>query len=107
MKHFVFKYPIQLSVGWALFILVLCSMPGRFIPSMHWLDLIAFDKVVHASVFFILTVLLILSAFRCGLVFRSTIALVFLAVCYGVVLEVMQATLFSGRSLEVLDVVAN
>ena len=82
-------------------------MPGRFIPSVSWLELLSFDKWVHASIFFILLSLLILGV-KMDQQSNSLIILFFvLSVAYGGLLEIMQATLFSQRSADVLDFIAN
>ena len=39
-----------LSIGWALFILALCSIPGHSVPD---LTLFTFDKLGHFGIFFI------------------------------------------------------
>ncbi|MBK7311155.1 MAG: VanZ family protein [Sphingobacteriaceae bacterium] len=54
MKKIILKYSLSLSVIWALIILGLCSMPGQHIPSFNFLEMLAFDKWVHAGMFFVL-----------------------------------------------------
>lgn len=39
-----------LSIGWALFILALCSVPGTSVPNF---TLFSFDKIGHFGMFFI------------------------------------------------------
>lgn len=82
-------------------------MPGRFVPSTSWFELISFDKWVHASIFFIL----------CGLGFLTQIkynrpryllpVITALAVMYGATIEWMQANWFSERSADWYDFYAN
>ena len=45
------NHSYKLTVTWALLIFGLCAMPGRFIPSVSWLELLSFDKWVHAGIF--------------------------------------------------------
>ena len=107
IKIFLKNNAYKLAFTWALIILGLCSMPGRFIPSVSWLELLNFDKWVHASIFFILLSLLILGV-KMHQQSNSLIILFFvLSVAYGGLLEIMQATLFSQRSADVLDFIAN
>lgn len=96
---------------WALFILVLCGIPGRDLPHSSFLELLNFDKFVHASLFFVL----ILFTVR-GFILQSEYANLkhyakwiggILCVTYGGLLEVMQGTLFEDRSADVLDFIAN
>ncbi len=89
---------------WAFFIALLCGMPGKSIPHISWLELLSFDKFVHASLFFVL-IILIKKADK-GSLKRL---LVFTAVCiaYGGLLELMQAFWFTERSADWMDFTAN
>jgi len=107
LKKFFYKNCLVLSVIWAFIILALCSTPGQFIPSVSWLEMLSFDKWVHASMFFVLCSLLFIvsikkqqSALIVGIYFIS-------CVLYGGLLEVMQAKCFSNRSADWQDFVAN
>ena len=96
---------------WALFILVLCGMPGRDIPHISSLELMNFDKFVHAALFLVLMLLTIR-----GFVLQTTflkiqqhpkmIAFVF-CVVYGASLEIMQGLVFEQRNADVYDFIAN
>ena len=80
-------------------------MPGKAIPKISWLELLSFDKFVHAGIFFVEQIL-----FMRALQFRFTsykwLALVF-CVGYGGALEVMQSYVFSERGGDVYDFIAN
>lgn len=96
---------------WTLVILGLCSMPGRSIPHISWLELLSFDKFVHASIFFILVVLY-LKGFSQQTMYpflqkHKTLIVVPACILYGGALEIMQATLFSERSADLYDFIAN
>jgi VanZ family protein len=100
------------SISWAIVILILSGINGKYIRKIHfqWFPIPKFtDKVVHFSMYFIFTALLILSLIeiypnkKFKILFISSI----IAFCYGVLMEVLQKFLFIGRSAEVLDVVAN
>lgn len=107
----VFKYVYRhsgfLSLIWAFVIFILCATPGQFIPSVSWLELLSFDKLVHASVFFILCFFLLVY----GVKTKQSLAVICLyfliTVVYGGLLEIMQAKFFSNRSADVLDFIAN
>ena len=99
------------AVIWALFILLLCSFPGDAIPVVNWLEYISFDKLVHASIFFIQQILLmrgflLQKNFR---VLRQQYILITLSLCvgYGASLEIMQRYFFLSRSGDIADFVAN
>ncbi|MCU0360389.1 MAG: VanZ family protein [Bacteroidia bacterium] len=107
ISSFIFRHTTFLLVFWILFIFLLCATPGQFIPTSHWLELLSVDKWVHAGIFFVLTILFFLFAFKRnqqeGFLYVYTV----LGVFYGVGLEVMQARWFSNRSFDYLDMVAN
>jgi len=107
LQTFVFKYSVILAICWALIIFILCATPGQYIPSADWLELLSFDKFVHASMFFILTLLLFSTAIKYNRPQITFVLYFFLAVCYGASLELMQAYWFSNRSADWKDMVAN
>lgn len=107
IKQIIYNYCGLLSVLWAILIFVLCATPGQYLPSEKWLELIAFDKFVHATIFFILLSLAFLKAFKhnqSSFVFVMSFIFVFF---YGVILEFMQANYFSNRSADFYDIAAN
>ncbi|MEI8137257.1 MAG: VanZ family protein [Bacteroidota bacterium] len=82
-------------------------MPGQYIPSANWLELLSFDKWVHAAMFFILCSLLFLVVIKYNQAnYRMFIYFLFSA-SYGGLLEVMQANCFTNRSADWQDFVAN
>ena len=107
VKTLLKKHSYKLAVLWALVIFGLCSMPGRFIPSVSWLELLSFDKWVHASVFFILVSLLGISVVSHQQTKNLFYFYFILSVMYGGLLEIMQAKVFSERSADWYDMIAN
>ncbi len=107
IRKLITHHPYKLTFIWALIIFGLCSMPGRFIPSPSWLELLSFDKWVHAGIFFVLVSLACAGIFLHQhpgyFVFVYGVA----AIIYGGLLEVMQAKVFSERSADWQDFVAN
>lgn len=89
---------------WTLIIFGLCSMPGKAIPKISWLELLSFDKLVHAGIFFIEQVLFmrVLQPYKWG----KWAALLF-CLGYGAALELMQSYVFSERGGDVFDFIAN
>jgi hypothetical protein len=107
MKNYIYTYSFTFCLIWAAVIFALCATPGQYIPSANWLELLSFDKFVHASIFFILTTLGLLSLVKNQ---RSQTRIVFfflVCVSYGALLELMQAYCFSNRSADWKDMVAN
>lgn len=107
MKQFVFKYAKTLSVIWALIILVLCSMPGQYVPSVSLLEMLSFDKWVHAVMFFVLCALIFIHVKKQTEEKKKVILFLTIAILYGCSLEIMQGTLFSNRSADWNDIIAN
>ena len=99
--------PFLLAGGWAIFILILSTVGiGVNLPASWW-DIIGWDKLAHAIVYFVLTYWLIK-----GFQIRNTLAKAFLyaailASSYGVLMEIVQKTFFTNRYFEVLDIIAN
>lgn len=104
MKYFL------LPLIWALFILGACAMPGKDIPHISFLEILQFDKWVHAGIFFVLALLLMRGMkFTYVRAAHITAILFALAICipYGGLLEIMQGTLFVDRSADLYDFIAN
>ena len=107
LKKFIYTHAVPLSACWALVILALCAIPGRYIPETGWMALLSVDKLAHAALFFVQGILVILSALIRYLPRSVLKASFFLGICYGILLEVMQGAVFSERSMEWQDMVAN
>lgn len=86
-------------------------MPGKAIPKINWLELLSFDKFVHASIFFTEEVLFIYALIRLPdeTFFRKNYKWLSVLICiaYGGMLELMQFYIFSQRSGDWLDFIAN
>ena len=108
MIKLLLKYSLLAAISWTIIIFVLCCTPGKYVPTAHWLELLSFDKFVHASIFFILTCLWLLVGFKINKLSVSfMIFIIITCIAYGGLLEVMQATVFSQRSGDWLDFIAN
>ena len=108
MTHYILKKSLWFSIIWTLVIFILCCTPGKYIPTSNWLELLSFDKFVHASIFFVLCTLwfsFIISKKKINSKYIGTILIG--CVGYGGLLEIMQATIFSQRSGDWLDFIAN
>lgn len=96
---------------WALVILILCGIPGKDLPHSDFLDLLNFDKLVHAGIFFML-MMLVMHGFKKQTSFprmqQHAGAFAFgFSVAYGGLMEVMQDLLFEDRSPDINDFIAN
>ena len=108
MLKLLSKYSFIAALSWTVIIFILCCTPGRFIPTTSWLELLSFDKFVHASIFFGLSCLwLVYVYYHFKLTTLSISLTIFLCIAYGGSLEIMQVTIFSQRSGDWLDFIAN
>jgi len=107
MVNFIYRYSTLFLVSWILIIFLLCSIPGQFIPTANWMDLLSLDKLVHAGIFFILCILFFLFAFKRRQKWPYLIVYTVLSMLYGISLEWMQANWFSQRSFDYFDMLAN
>lgn len=92
---------------WALFIAFLCGLPGKDIPHISFLELLSFDKFVHASVFFVLVVLIHNAARKTPNRRNALVYALCLSIPYGGVLEILQQELFEDRTADLFDFIAN
>lgn len=107
MTRSFLKYQLW-ALLWALVILYLSGTPGSNIPRF---DFKLSDKIVHAVMYG----LLVLALLRASIPLvnkqsprsRVVIICIGIAILYGILMEVLQATLFIGRSFDVADIVAN
>jgi VanZ family protein len=103
----IHKNAYLFALLWAIVIFILCATPGQYIPSANWLELLSFDKFVHAGMFFILASLLFVAVVSHNQSRATIFIYLFACIVYGIFLEIMQATCFSNRSADWKDVVAN
>lgn len=99
------------SFIWALFILIICGIPGKQLPQQDFWQWIKFDKVIHIGVFSLQGLLLIfyLSKDNMHPFFRYhflTWSVIFTTV-FGIIIEILQETIFIDRTGDWKDVVAD
>jgi VanZ family protein len=87
-----------LAIGWAFFILLLCSIPASNLPKAPLIPHL--DKVVHVILFAIQ--LYLLYTFK-----LNKIILLLLCISYGAAIEYYQLYCIKGRSFDVWDIVAD
>ncbi|MBK6444959.1 MAG: VanZ family protein [Bacteroidetes bacterium] len=99
------------TLVWAIFILILCGIPGDKIPEMTFWQWLKPDKIVHILIFGLLCFLLIRSfgIQHSSEFFRrnAPFAAVLISISYGILVEILQATVFIHRSGDVRDAIAN
>jgi VanZ family protein len=97
-----------LPVIWAIIIYVLLTMPDNDIPKLSFLDVIYFDKWVHAGLFAMLT-FLFSWPFRklYPAQHRLFITIAVLALLYGIAMEYVQEYLTTDRDFDYYDMLAD
>lgn len=96
------------SIFWAVFIYILCALPGKSLPSWEWADLLSLDKLVHAFIFFTLCIFIRKGwSINYGGNKKILIILILLCIAYGGFLELLQEYVFNDRTGSVPDFIAN
>jgi glycopeptide antibiotics resistance protein len=92
---------------WALLIAILCGLPGRDIPHISFLELLSFDKLVHAFIFFVLVLLIQLAVKKTPNKKNAILYALCFSIPYGAMLEIMQQEFFTERTADIFDFLAN
>jgi len=100
------------SLLWALVILILTGIPGKYIPEMvgFW-DWIGPDKFVHLFIFGTLSFLIFYNLRTQYPTFKKrfipVLTVLGITIAYALLTEILQATVFIGRDGNVYDFMAN
>ncbi len=104
------KRRYQLQAGsWAVLIMILCGLPGKKLPKLSFLEWAKPDKIVHLVLFGVMSFLL-LKLFFADKEKRTTrykFIAVSASVVYGVLIEILQATIFIDRTGDYRDALAD
>lgn len=99
------------SLLWAAFILCVCGMNGNYIPEIHFTDIIQPDSLAHISLFGLQTWFIATDNKRKVTSntqpLRPILPAFAISALYGVVIEILQATVFVNRSYDYMDMTAN
>ena len=94
----------KLAIIWSVTITILFCIPGTAFPKQNWLSDLHFDKWVHFGFFAILV-------FCWRFYFPVTNAydwlILFFALIYGILVEIIQHHLIKNRAFDVWDVIAD
>lgn len=100
-----------LAILWAIFTLIMCEMPMSDTSALGVTFFEGFDKLAHTGFFFVLTVLLFYGKIKeqSSYTYRSLTILKILVVTFtlGVLIEVLQITIFTYRAAEWWDLFAD
>lgn len=102
---------LRWAILWAIFILVVCLMPGSSVPKYDLFSRLHADKLVHVFIFGVLLVLLMKGLLRQDnsnfLRQRALFTAFAVAVIYGAITELLQEFIASGREGDLGDLAAN
>ena len=111
MFRFYFNYHWFFSIFGAFLLLVLSLIPAGPLNPLSWIKVLHIDKVAHILAYFIWSFALIFSFSKqyklSVLRYTKTFSAFTIALFYGMLMEVLQATLSSNRVGEWPDVIAN
>ena len=95
---------------WTIVIIVVCSIPGKEIPQTPFINIPHFDKIVHAGLYFVLSLFSVRSFKQLSLIVlrqHPYMSSVIYAILLGVFVEIIQHYYIPNRAGEVLDALAN
>jgi len=98
------------AFAWAVVIFVLCSIPGKDIPTQDWMQIISLDKLVHAGIFAVLMLFVLHGYGSSDLIkplSQTSLLLLFSVIVYGGVTELYQHYFLPDRFADVYDFIAN
>jgi VanZ family protein len=105
MRHFYFTF------FWIVCILFLCLIDTKELPSVSYLELLEFDKIVHIILFGLLVLSLTIALRKQSVIrwIRNNAMLIALAfsILYGCVIESIQFFVVPERTGEFDDILAN
>ncbi len=106
-QHFkIYKY----AYLWAILATFLCGTNGNNIPPFSFANLIGIDKLAHMLLFGTETFLIAIAAKKLYInknSFNIIFPAFFIGTVFGIIIEILQATVFTNRSFDYLDMIAN
>ncbi|MBX9783421.1 MAG: VanZ family protein [Chitinophagaceae bacterium] len=108
MKKFIQSYLITKwpAITWSAIVFVLLAMPGKGLLSEGFLSVWHLDKLIHATLFFVLVWLWAhyLKTHK-TITWKTLFMIALLATVYGIAMEFVQ--IYTGRDFSVGDMVAD
>ena len=94
---------------WASLIFIGSSISGESLNGVKLINIPGFDKLIHFTWYFVLCLLLLtaVSKQRGKLTLGQIILISFICFSYGGILEILQGTVFTKRSQDIFDFIAN
>ena len=100
------KTAVALAVIWTVLIAIMCLLRFDKLPSIGVSEE---DKYVHFTFHFVFTMLWGFYSWQKenSIVVNKIVSIVFISLCYGIVIEVLQETCTTTRHADLFDVIAN
>ena len=99
------------AIVWAAFIMILCGLPGNDFPDLTFIEWLQPDKIMHLFMFGMLSYLLIRGFGKqisfAPLNHSPKLYATLFTIFYGILTEVLQATVFTGRTGDLRDAAAD
>lgn len=96
---------------WAIFVLILCGLPGKDFPDLSFLEWLRPDKIAHLFLFGIQCFLLLMGFSRQNhfptLIKNAALYSLTLTIVYGALVEILQDYVFIQLSGDIRDAIAN
>lgn len=104
------NFRVLLPIVWAGIILILCSVPGKDIPTAGWMQMVSLDKWVHFFIFVVQMIFVMRAVDARNSPEQRSIShwIWFVAVvAYGGLTELYQQYFLTDRQADIYDFVAN
>ncbi len=95
------------AIIWFAISFYLLTIPGKRLPQIGWLDKLHADKLVHITMFFVLSYLFIYPVKKSQNRDFWMITICFAAIIYGIAMEFVQKYFIPFRSFDVNDMIAD
>ncbi len=112
LPQFIMLRKLWPALAWAVVIIILMSLPGSMLPKARspW-NFLAFDKIIHAFIFFILSFLLMRGFFlqhkHQFLRSNHLLMAIVVGIVFGGLSELWQAVINTARSADIYDFIAD
>lgn len=102
----IYKY----AYLWAVLATFVCGTNGQNIPQFSFTNLFGIDKLAHMLLFGTETFLIAIATKKHDASkssFKIIFPAFFIGTVFGIIIEILQATVFTNRSFDYLDMLAN
>jgi VanZ family protein len=99
------KGALLIAIAWTVLIASSCLMPASAFKAFTFDSIFQLDKILHLTLYYVFIVLW--SLVSKVITVRQKYVLLIVGIAYGVLIEVLQASMSLGRSYELDDIIAN